>query len=373
MASKIQELEKKKLINPPRWLSSNVMYETMMGSVAYGVSSDTSDMDLYGFCIPTKELIFPHLGGEILGFGRQKERFEQFQQHHIRDDQALGGDGREYDVQIFSIVKYFQLAMENNPNMIDSLYTPQFCVLHMTKIGSMVRDARKLFLHKGSWHKFKGYAYSQLHKMSEPKRKAVREFEEKHGLPSTNYLGDVLQSIHEYRLGKNPMTIFDRMEREYLNKEDKAKGITLLSRYESMVHAGNSVPEGKRKALVEKYGFDIKFAYHVVRLLYEAEMILNEGDIDLQRHREHLKSIRRGEISEQEIRDWASEKEKGLEKIYETSKLRHSPDEQALKELLMNCLEEHYGNLNSVIHIEGRAENALREIQEILDKNRNLI
>jgi len=50
------------------------------------------------------------------------------------------------------------LAMKNNPNIIDSLFTPQFCVLHTTKVGNMVRDARRSFLHKGAWHRFKGYA-----------------------------------------------------------------------------------------------------------------------------------------------------------------------------------------------------------------------
>ena len=28
-----------------------------------------------------------------------------------------------------------------------------------------MRENRRIFLHKGAWHKFKGYAYSQLHKM----------------------------------------------------------------------------------------------------------------------------------------------------------------------------------------------------------------
>jgi Asp-tRNA(Asn)/Glu-tRNA(Gln) amidotransferase B subunit len=130
--------------------------------------------------------------------------------------------------------------------------------------------------------------------------------------------------------------------------------------------------DSKRAESVKIHSFDRKFAYHVVRLLYEAEMILNEGDIDLQRHKEHLKSIRRGEVTEEEIRNWASEKEKGLEKIYETSTLRHSPDEQAIKILLLQCLEEHYGNLDKCIVIEGRAEAVLRDIQDILDKNSNL-
>ena len=56
--------------------------------------------------------------------------------------------------------------MENNPNIIDSLFTPATCVLHSTRVGNLVRENRRLFLHKGAWPKFKGYAYSQLHKLA---------------------------------------------------------------------------------------------------------------------------------------------------------------------------------------------------------------
>ena len=117
----IQELQSKGLIHPPAWLPTNVQYLTIMGSVAYGVSSDTSDMDLYGFAIPPKLEVFPHLRGEIMGFGRQKQRFEQWQEHHVRDEDALGGKGRDYDLQVFNIVKMFNLCLDNNPNMIDAV------------------------------------------------------------------------------------------------------------------------------------------------------------------------------------------------------------------------------------------------------------
>ena len=91
MPSTVQKLAEKGLIKPPRFVPANTHYETIMGSVAYGVSSDTSDMDVYGFCIPTKEVIFPHLAGQIEGFGRQRQAFEQFQQHHIQCPDELGG------------------------------------------------------------------------------------------------------------------------------------------------------------------------------------------------------------------------------------------------------------------------------------------
>ncbi|MBK7993136.1 MAG: nucleotidyltransferase domain-containing protein [Blastocatellia bacterium] len=299
--STVRKLKESGLISPPSFVPHNIHYETIMGSVAYGVSSDTSDMDVYGFCVPPKDMIFPHLAGEILGFGQQINRFEQYQQHHILDKSALAGAGRTYDITIYSIVKYFQLCMENNPNMIDSLFTPANCVLHITKLGNMVRENRKIFLHKGAWHKFKGYAYSQLHKMTT----------------------------------KDPI--------------------------------------GQRKKIIESYGYDVKFAYHVVRLLNEVEQILIEGDIDLQRNREQLKSIRRGEWKESDIRDYFASKEKDLEKLYLESSLPYSPDEAKIKKLLLECLEEHYGNLSDAIITPDKATIALQEIQNILDKVKDLL
>src|SRR3954464_6079232 len=59
--STLERLTDRGLARPPRWLPGNVQYETIMGSVAYGVSSDTSDVDVYGWAIPPKEDIFPHL------------------------------------------------------------------------------------------------------------------------------------------------------------------------------------------------------------------------------------------------------------------------------------------------------------------------
>lgn len=193
MSSMIQQAVERKLTSPPKWLPGNTIYEVIMGSVAYGVSSDTSDVDVYGIAIPPKDLIFPHLAGEIPGFGRQIQRFDQWQEHHIRDADA----GREYDFSIYSIVKFFNLAMDNNPNIIDALFVPNNCVLYSNTIGNMIRENRRLFLHKGSWHKFKGYSYAQLHKIgSKDMRTAtnldkVLSIEKSNDIPHTTSLREV--------------------------------------------------------------------------------------------------------------------------------------------------------------------------------------
>ena len=287
MSSVFDRLKAKGLLNTPPWfMENNMQLEVIMGSNAYGVSSDTSDMDIYGFCMPPKDQIFPHLRGEIADFSTPGERFTTWQQHHIKDAESR----KEYDLCIYSIQRFFRLCMDNNPNMVDALFVPRRCVLFSTGVGELVRENRKLFLHKGCWHKFKGYAYSQLHKMKTKK------------------------------------------------------------------------PEGKRKE-----AFDLKFSYHVVRLLNEVEQILTTGDLNLESNREQLKAIRRGDWTQKQVIDYFDLKEKQLEQFYADSKLQHSPDEDAIRNLLMQCIEHHYGSIDS-FPSEAGLRQALSEIQKIAHK-----
>lgn len=176
----LNDLQSRQLIHPPPWLPSTTHYLCIMGSFAYGVAGDDSDSDIYGFCIPPKELIFPHLAGEIPGFGKQIQRFNQWQQHKVIDEAKK----KEYDFSVYSIVRFCQLCMDNNPNFLDALFVPERCVIHCTAVGNIIRENRKLFLHKGCWPKLRGYSYNQLHKMAiknpEPGSKRY-ELIKKHG------------------------------------------------------------------------------------------------------------------------------------------------------------------------------------------------
>jgi predicted nucleotidyltransferase len=290
----LQKLYDKGLIHPPKFLTTNTQYLTYMGSQCYGCATDSSDWDIYGWTIPVKEDVFPHLRNELVGFGHQKQRFDCWQEHHILDPD----NQREYDFQIFSVIRYFHLVMENNPNCVDSLFVPENCIIHITAAGQIMRDNRKLFLHKGSYPKFRGYSFSQQKKMD------TKE-------PDVN---------------------------------------------------------SKRYASIQTHGYDCKFASHCIRLLLEAEQILTLGDIDLQRDKEVLKSIRRGEWSKEKIHDFFSNKEKDLEKMYAESKLPWGPDEDKIKQILFSILEHHYGSLDKCIVDIDKYQQAITQIAEIINK-----
>lgn len=250
------------------WAATNMQYEVITGSQAYGCQVEGSDYDIYGWCIPPKQYIMPELFGYLPGFSSNIPRFDQLivKKFPYAKTTAEG--------QIFNIVRFFRLCADNNPNMIDTLFVRAQCRTHCTYLGDLVHKNRELFLSKKCWHTFKGYAYSQLHKVR------------------------------------------------------------------------TKCPEGSRRAIVEKYGFDVKFAAHIVRLLYEVEQLLEYGDMDLMLHREELKSIRCGEWSLEKVERFFEDKVKHLEAVYETSKLPYSVDEEKLRVLLISCLEEFYGDLS---------------------------
>lgn len=103
--------------------------------------------------------------------------------------------------------------------------------------------------------------------------------------------------------------------------------------------------EGKRQDIIDEYGWDTKYQSHVYRLILMAESVLINHKLDLQENAELLKYVREGNISPDESRKWFTEKEQRLAEIEKDSTLRQLPDREAIKSLLIECIETHYGNI----------------------------
>jgi len=301
----------------PYHMKNNIHYEVIMGSTAYGVSNDVSDIDIYGFCMPPKNILFPYSSENIFGFGKTPENFKQYQKHHIKCAD------KEYDISIYNIVRYFHLCMDNNPNMVDSLFVPTRCVLHSTSIGEHVRDNRKLFLSKKSWHTFKGYAFKQMHKMKNKYAKQFVEYCVKYDLSLDAPMKELLQPVKD-------------------NEEEFNHIFKIINKIET------NGKRSKRLPMIRKHGYDTKFGYHVVRLLDECQQILEEGDVDLTRSREMLKAIRKGQWSLDNVVSYFDSKMIILEDVYNKSNLRHSCDEDKIRNLLLECIEMHYGSVEKM-------------------------
>lgn len=115
-------------------------------------------------------------------------------------------------------------------------------------------------------------------------------------------------------------------------------------------------------------GFSTKAAYHVVRLALECQEILTTGNLTLDKNAQLLKTIREGEWTFERLNQWFSDKERHLEDAYAQTKLPQTADYNSLYNLLMNCLESHYGNLDAVVVRNDRTQNLVNELQTVLSR-----
>lgn len=247
----------------PNWfLGTN--YLTVMGSRAYNTHAHLSDWDFYGFVVPPIEVVFPHLRSSINGFGRMKQNFEQLQYQHMETN-----DYGEVDVTIYNIVKYVQLLMEGNPNIIDSLFTRRRCHLEFDAVASKLYSERHLFLSQKCYHTFKGMMFSHL----------------------------------------------SRIKSGHIKEGRKDKG----------------------------FSWDVKDGYHSLRMALQLKDVCFIGDLDVEKYSEVLKQVRNGEWSKNDTIDYCEKVLVEIEDNKDLFVIPHSPDEKKIKEVLITCLEMHYG------------------------------
>ena len=139
------------------WLNPNTIYVTLNGSQAYGLANELSDTDVSGICIPPREVEY-HL----------YHRFEQAINHpeleaklaHLKNPK-----NPKFESTIYSLRKFFLLAAEVNPNIIELLWTdPTDHCIFKSPMDRILAN-RHLFLSNKARYTFSGYACAQAKKI----------------------------------------------------------------------------------------------------------------------------------------------------------------------------------------------------------------
>ena len=136
--------------------SGNLLYEYIRGSQAYGTSLPTSDIDMGGVYICDPDVLY----------GIQSGYEEQ-----IADEKG--------DVVWYEIGRYISLLMSSNPNMLESLYIPDRCVVYEHPIIKELKQNRDMFLTQECFRSFIGYAIEQIKKARGLNKKCVNPITER--------------------------------------------------------------------------------------------------------------------------------------------------------------------------------------------------
>jgi hypothetical protein len=121
-----------------RNLTSDICLVALGGSHAYGLATETSDVDVRGFALPTARDV-------LLGHD-----FEQLQTN------------KEIDLCIYSLAKTAHLMAQCNPNVIEMLGLTHDAILFESDIYRTMRDHLEWFLSRRAITSFGGYASAQL-------------------------------------------------------------------------------------------------------------------------------------------------------------------------------------------------------------------
>lgn len=236
----------------------NLIYKIRSGSGLYGTVTEKSDEDYVGIFIPDKDYVVGVF------------RCEQV----ILNEKLSGGSRNEKgdtDFTIYSLPKFFKLARDNNPNIVEIFFANHTATIFCNKFGKKLRENYPLFLSKKAYHTFKGYAYSQRHKM--------------------------------------------------VSNNGKGRDVT-------------------RKELTDEFGYDTKYASHLIRLLLEGLEILVEGRITLPLSQNNLvRDIKIGKYPLDFVLKKAEELEALIDEAYIKSPLQHSANDNAINKLQIEMLE----------------------------------
>jgi uncharacterized protein len=295
------------------------VFECITGSHLYGTNTPESDIDYRGVCCPPLEILL----NPFTPFEQKDSGFE------------------EEDKAIYNLSKFMKLCADSNPNIIELLFVPDNKILYKTKEWETILKNKKSFLSKKARYTFTGYAFSQLNAIKNhrqwfldpPKNKPHRK---DFGLTDSPIIsGENLDTALSINLELFKEKYQDELQKEREYRLSKKKWDNYVS------WATNRNPA--RKELEDRFGYDVKHASHLIRLMTEGKELLLTGNITFPLENcEEIKAIRNGKYVYEEIIFMAETLEKEFEDWYEKSILPKSPDRKALTELYLCVILNKY-------------------------------
>lgn len=300
-----------------------IIYLTYGGSHAYGTNIKTSDIDLRGVALKTEK--------ELIGL----QNFDQFQ-------------NSETDTTIYAVDKFFSLAMNCNPNIIELLGTKKEHKFLVTPEMQLILDNKDLFLSQRVIQSFGGYATAQLRRLENALgRTNDQTTKEKHLLKTLKNMQYHLRT-HYASYNDSEFNIYiDDTDREGFEKEMfvdvNLKHYPLRdfkciqSEMNSAIGSYDKLGKRNRKKTDDKLD---KHVMHLIRLYLMLFDILEKGEINTYRYNETalLRGIRSGGFSHnnyEPLYKLLNAYEKRLEVAKNETSLPLKPNYKKLEELLM--------------------------------------
>lgn len=309
------------------WIPNHTVIFGRAGSHSYGLNTPESDEDFKGVAVPPIDYFLGYL-----------HKFEQAEVKKTKDS--------DVEFVIYDIRKFFNLCVDNNPNIMELLWLDPSDYLQLTPVGEMIIDHREEFLSKRARYSFAGYAFGQLKRIkthrawllnppvNEPKR-------EDYGLPGDKSLITRDQEGAMDELLESGSLNESDLSPNFLKSLAQEKAYHQAKKHWDNFQEWKKSRNPKRAELEAKFGYDCKHASHLVRLLRMCREILVEHKVIVKRpDREEILAVKNGAWQYDQLIEWAEHQEQELDQLYATSTLQKEAPRAGLDRLCVSLVEE---------------------------------
>lgn len=307
-----------------------VIFRVKVGSHLYGLNTSESDEDFLSVFIPTEEYILGLKKAEEIDRGTKKSSAQYRNTKEDIDDKA------------YALPKFLKLLIQNNPNIVEVLFaTPENILVLEPEFQEIINNYDKIISQK-VFYSFTGYAYSQR-KHLVVKRERYQSLEK--ALEYLNNIGIVAREITESESSElNHILKFYKGQKG--NTEPFHKGMPLEHIYDRIKYEFGQY--GYRIKELDFAGtggeaYDLKFGYHLIRLLEEGRQLLKNGRIEFPlsgKAREDIIKIRNKALPLDDLMQMYDLYNKEVERVFTNTKIRKTPDFNWANEYLIRTLRK---------------------------------
>lgn len=306
------------------------IFRARVGSHLYGLNTPKSDEDFVSVFIPGEDYILGLKNVDEIDRSTKKSSANHRNTPEDIDDKA------------YNIQKFLKLLINNNPNIIEVLFAkPENIIILEPEFKELIDNYEKIVSTRVFWT-FTGYAYSQRKHLIIKRERFIG-------------LTEAVEYLENIGVRPREITELEASELNHFLKFYKgAKGNTEhFHKGMPLEHIHNRV-----KSELDMYGYrirelnftgkggelyDVKFAYHLIRLLDEGRQLLETGHIEFPisgKAREDILRIRNKEVPFDELMELYDTYNSEIEKVNKKSSIRKKPDFNWANKYLVRILKD---------------------------------
>jgi predicted nucleotidyltransferase len=320
---------------------NNIILDIVSGSHLYGTNTESSDVDYIGIFTPPVEIILgmlPRVNNIEIG-------------HKVKDIHGKNTN-EAVDHKLYEFRNFLNLALANNPNILEILFVNESSIQYINNTGQSLLDLRRCFPSKLCVTKFVSYAHSQKHKMVIRRDHYENLVEAQNLLSSCDsnlVMAEVFDRYIKYRTSGLANIFFKKENSKYIYCGDICIEPGVYAKKALKIVNERLAKAGNRKELLTKYGFDTKFGSHLIRLLYEGLMLLEQQTLIFPLpFASIITDIKTGKWEMDKVLELADKLEAKIRQMESKSNLRSKPDFDTIHKFCMNTLREVVCNQKSI-------------------------